>query len=272
MIQKPAMPIAPPDPAHLHYDLHGASDAPLLILAHSLGSDLSMWDEQVAALSPHFRVLRYDSRGHGRSSVPPGPYTLSHMGQDVVALLDQLQAPRAHFCGLSMGGLVGLWLALHHPGRLLRLAACNTAARVGTAQGWADRIAQVQQQGMAALAAQIVPRWFSPAFAQAGLARQAELQAVFSATPAAGYIATCQALAQADLRSRLGEVATPTLVVGGAHDVSTPPTQADELARAVAGARQVLLPAGHLSNVEQPAAFNAAVLEFFRAAGEGAAR
>ncbi|QTD44643.1 3-oxoadipate enol-lactonase [Ottowia testudinis] len=266
------MPIAPTAPARLNYELHGAPDAPLLILAHSLGSDLSMWDEQADALAAYFRVLRYDARGHGRSGAPPGPYTLPDMGQDVIALMDHLQAPRAHFCGLSMGGLVGQWLALHHPRRLSSLAACNTAARVGTAQGWAGRAAQVQQLGMPALAAQVVPRWFSPDFAQAAPARMAALQAVFSDTPAHGYIATCQALAEADLRGRLGEIATPTLVVGGTHDLSTPPAQAHELAHGIAGAELVLLPTGHLSNVEQPADFNAALLAFLQQAGEGATR
>ncbi|MDO5624322.1 MAG: 3-oxoadipate enol-lactonase [Pseudomonadota bacterium] len=246
----------------LHHELHGAPDAPPVILAHSLGSDLTMWDEQVAAFSRHLRVLRYDARGHGRSGTPQGPYTLSQMGQDVIDLMNHLGIERAHFCGLSMGGLTGLWLAAHHPQRLHTLAACNTAARVGSAQGWAERVAQVQHSGMAELATRIVPRWFSPGFDQAEPARIAELQAVFRATSPHGYIATCQALAKADLRTRLPGLHTPTLVVGGSHDVSTPPAQADELARGLPNARQVLLPTGHLSNVEQPEAFNAAVLGF----------
>ncbi|MDO5290426.1 MAG: 3-oxoadipate enol-lactonase [Pseudomonadota bacterium] len=256
------MPFADLPDVRLHYDVQGPADAPLLICAHSLGSDLSMWNEQADALASRFRVLRYDARGHGRSSVPPGPYTLAQMGQDVLGLMDHVQAARAHFCGLSMGGLTGLWLALHHPQRLHRLAACNTAARVGSAQGWAERVAQVQQAGMAALAAHIVPRWFSPAFAQAAPARLAQLQAVFAATPAQGYIATCQALAEADVRAHLPQITVPTLVVGGSDDVSTPMAQAQALAGALPHARLLPLAAGHLSNVQQPAAFNAAMLEF----------
>lgn len=259
------MPFAPLPDVRLHYDVQGPPDAPLLICAHSLGSDMSMWNEQVPALSGRFRVLRYDARGHGQSGAPPGPYTLAQMGQDVLGLMAHVQADRAHFCGLSMGGLTGLWLAQHQPQRLLRVAACNTAARVGSAEGWAARIAQVRQEGMAALAAQVVPRWFSPGFAQAAAGRLAQLQAVFAATPAQGYIATCQALAVADVHEGLPHIRVPALVVGGEHDVSTPIAQALALADALPHAQLLRLAAGHLSNVEQPAAFNAAMLAFFDA-------
>lgn len=257
------MPFADLPHVRLHYEVQGASDTPWLICSHSLGSDLSMWDGQVSILSKRFRVLRYDARGHGQSSVPPGPYTLAQMGQDVLGLMDHLQIKQAHFCGLSMGGLTGLWLALHHPGRLRKLAACNTAARVGSAESWADRVEQVQREGMAALAAHVVARWFSPAFVQASPAELGPLQAVFSATSPQGYIATCEALAAADLRASLPQITLPVLVVGGEHDVSTPMVQSQALAGVLPDARLLQLPAGHLSNVQQPAAFNAAMLDFF---------
>lgn len=254
------MPLTPgPGPA-LHYRVDGPEDAPALVLSNSLGSDLSMWEEQIPALAQRYRMVRYDTRGHGGSEVTPGPYTLEQLGQDVLRLLDHLGLERAHFCGLSMGGLTGLWLGRFRPARLRRLIVCNSAARVGSAASWAERIAKVQGEGMAALADTVVPRWFSAPFYAAQPARMAQLKTVFGATLPAGYMANCAALADADLRGELGAIQVPTLVIGGTHDLSTPQEQAHELVRGIPGARGVILEAGHLSNIEQAERFNTEVL------------
>ncbi len=253
------MPVVPPA-VTLHHRLDGPADAPVLVLSNSLGSDLSMWEEQMPVLSARFRVLRYDTRGHGASSVPPGPYRIDQLGQDVIRLLDELRIERVHFCGLSMGGLTGLWLAAHQSARIGRLVICNSAARVGSDAIWSKRIEQVRKDGMAAMADVIVPRWFSAAFYAAQPARMAQLKAVFGATSADGYVANCHALAAADLRPALATIHAPTLVIGGDHDLSTPPELSHELQAGIVGARAVILDAGHLSNIEQPARFTAELL------------
>jgi len=251
--------------ARLHYRLDGPAEAPVLVLSNSLGTDLTMWDPQIPAFSRAFRVLRYDTRGHGLSSVTPGPYSLAQLGQDVVALLDGLDIQRAHFCGISMGGLTGQWLGVNAPGRLAKLVVSNTAARIGTEEGWRERAALVRGQGMDELAAGAAGRWFTPAFAAAEPVVVGRLVDGLRATPPQGYAACCDALAVADLREAIAEIPLPTLALAGRFDPVTTPADADFIASRVAGAVRVDLDASHLSNVEQAEAFSAAVLDFLNA-------
>jgi 3-oxoadipate enol-lactonase len=246
----------------IHYRLDGPSDAPVVVLSNSLGTELAMWEPQVAALVPRFRVLRYDSRGHGASSVPDGPYTIDQMGGDVVALLDHLGLARVRFCGLSMGGMVGMWLGRFAPARVARLVLSNTAARIGPPEAWNTRIARVNEGGMAAVADMVVARWFSPAFlATQPPAATAARQMLLRCNPQ-GYVAACAGVRDMDQRDGIAAIGVPTLVISSTHDVSTPPPDGRFLAERIAGARYVELDAGHISNLERPADFNRALVDF----------
>ena len=258
------MPLLQIGDAEIHYRLEGPAGAPVLVLSNSLGTTLEMWSPQMPAFTEHFRVLRYDTRGHGRSGVTPGPYTLARLGQDVLALLDGLGIPRAHFCGISMGGLIGQWLGVHAPGRLDRLVLASTAARVGTEAGWRERAAVVRSQGMEPVAAGTPGRWFTPGFVAAQPAVVAGLVEGLRASSPEGYAACCDALASADLRRDIAAIPVPTLAIAGRLDPVTTPADADFIAGQV-GARRVDLDASHISNVEQAEAFTAAVLDFLKA-------
>lgn len=246
----------------MRYALSGAAGAPIVVLSHSLGTDLSLWDPQLAAFESRFRVLRYDCRGHGLTSVPPGPYALEQLGRDVLGLLDALQIPRARFCGLSIGGLVGMWLGIHAGERILKLALCNTAAQIGSAERWNARIETVRSQGIAAIAAETLERWFTPAFRARSPETVAAIGRTLEATPVEGYLGCSAAIRDADLRHQVAAISTPTLVVSGAHDPATPPDQGRQLAAGIARARYVELEASHLSNIEAAAAFDAELLRF----------
>ena len=241
----------------LHHRWDGPEDAPVLVFSNSLATTLELWDPQVPAFTPAFRVLRYDQLGHGRSTVPPRPYTVEQLGRELVALLDELGVERVSFCGLSLGGTVGQWLGAHAPERLERLVLAGTSAYLGPPQRWIDRAAQVEAEGMSPVAEAAMARWFTPAFS--GTASYRDMHA---STPPEGYVACCDALAAFDFRSELLSVSVPTLVVVGAEDPATPPDQAEALADGIPGARLVVVPdAAHLVNVEQPDAFNRAVLD-----------
>ena len=246
----------------LRYELRGPEHAPVVVLSHSLGAELAMWEPQARALAASFRVLRYDSRGHGASEVPPGPYSLEAVARDVLALLDALGVARAHFCGISMGGLVGMWLGAHAASRIERLVLCSTAAKIGTAESWNARIASVAGGGMAAVSQAIVERWFTPDFRQRAPEVVARTKAQLDRTSPEGYARTCEAIRDADCRPDLAAVAAPTLVVSGRFDPATPPAEGQAIASAVRGARYVELPASHLSNLEAESAFTHAVSGF----------
>ena len=246
----------------VHYRLDGSAAAPVIVLSNSLGATLSMWDPQVAPLSRRFRVLRYDTRGHGLSSVPAGPYTIDGLGGDVLELLDTLRIDRPHFCGLSMGGLIGLWLGIHAAGRLDRLVVCNTAARVGTADAWNSRMATVRSGGMKAVAPGLMERWFTAAFRASAPAVVESTQKMVLQAPVEGYLACCEAIRDADLRERVAEVRARTLVISGASDPVTPPADGRFLAEKIPGARYVELDAAHLSNIQAATQFSDAVLQF----------
>src|SRR5277367_6990159 len=180
--------------ASFHYRLDGPADAPAVVLSNSLGTNLTMWDAQIPALTQKFRVLRYDSRGHGLSEVTPGPYTIAGLAQDVVGLLDALQIPSAHYCGLSIGGLIGQWLGIHAAKRFKSLTLCNTAARIGTTDGWNTRIATIKEGGIAPIANGVVSRWFTEDFAKREPTWVETARQVLLHSPPEGYAATCAAL------------------------------------------------------------------------------
>jgi len=246
----------------IEYEIEGPADGPPLLLSHSLGTNLHMWDAQAAALRDRWRIVRYDTRGHGRSSVTPGPYTVSQLTGDVVALLDHLAIPRAHFCGLSLGGLTGLRLAHEHPGRLLKLAVCSTSARLGTASMWDTRIAAVRQGGMEGMTPSIVARWFTEDFRARDPVAVHRIEQELLATPPEGYAGCCGALRDADLRPSLSAIRAPTLVLAGSYDPAVPVEDTRWVADHVPGARFAELPAAHLTNVEAAGAFNEAISTF----------
>jgi 3-oxoadipate enol-lactonase len=249
------MPFVAAGDLRVRYELTGPADAPVLLLSHSLGTDLSMWDPQVQALTSRFRVLRYDSRGHGGTTVAPGPYTIEVLAGDVLRLMDALEVARAYFCGLSMGGMVGIWLGGRAADRLDRLVLCNTGARIGTSESWNARIGAVEEGGMKAVAPAVIERWFTPEFRRLRPEVVASTQRVLESTPPAGYVASCAAIRDANEHSRLAAIVTRTLVVAGSHDPATPPALGRALASGIPGARYVELPASHLSNLEAEAAF-----------------
>lgn len=256
------MPICSLDGVDIAYRFDGPSDAPVLLFSNSLGTSLAMWDAQAAALASKFRVLRYDTRGHGASSVPPGPYNIAQLGGDVCHLLDHLGIFRAHVCGLSMGGITAMWLALHHADRIDRLILANTAAYIGPPDNWTTRAAAVVRDGVAPLAPAVVARWLTPAYAAAHPAQVAMLETMLGATPPAGYAANCIAVRDNDLRAAVSAISAPTLVISGTGDLPTPPADGQFLAAQIAGARYAELPAAHLSNQECPAAFTRLLEDF----------
>lgn len=253
------------DPAgalRMHYRSDGDAARPCVVFSNSLGTHLGMWDAQAAALARDFFVLRYDPRGHGGSGAGGIPFGIERLGRDVLALLDHLGIERAAFCGISMGGLVGQWLGIHAPRRLGRLVLANTAARIGTADGWRTRAAQVRAAGMAAVADGAPARWFTPDFVARAPETVARQVAVLRAQDAQGYAACCDALAHADLRDAVARIEIPALVLAGEHDPVTTVADAAWLCERMPDARIVRLPASHISNIEAEAAFTQALRAF----------
>ena len=246
----------------LHYRTDGERGKPCLVLSNSLGTDLSMWDRQVAELTGDFYVVRYDTRGHGRSGCGSAPFGIERLGLDVVALLDHLDVAQAAFCGISMGGLTGQWLGMRQPQRFTHLVLANTAARIGTADAWLARAEQVRREGMATVADGAAGRWFTPAFIAREAATVARMIATLRGQDAEGYAACCAALAQADLRPQVATITVPTLFIAGEHDPVTTVDDARWLQGQVAGARLAQVPASHLSNVEAAPAFTAQLRAF----------
>jgi len=258
------MPWLEHDNVRLYHELDDthAADKPVLVLSNSLGTNLGMWAPQLDALRQHFRVLRYDQRGHGQTSVPDAPFGVAQLGGDVLALLDHYNIDRALFCGLSMGGLTGLWLAAHHGERFPRMVVTNTAALIGTQQSWDTRIAQVEQGGMVGITEIVLERWFTQGYRDANPNRVDIVRAMLLSTPDAGYNGNCAAIRDADLRAQLPAMRVPMLVIGGTHDISTPAAQTKLIADGVPGAQYVELSAGHLANWEQADGYTEALVSF----------
>lgn len=252
------------DGCRLAYRFDGPEAAPVLLLSNSLGTDLSMWEPQMAAWTERFRVLRYDQRGHGASDAPVGAYSLDRLGRDVLELMDGLDLDAVDVCGLSLGGMVGQWLGVRAPDRLTRLVLANTSAFMGPASGWDVRIAIVHDQGLEPLAQASVERWFTPEFVVEEAEAVASIVSTFEQTSAVGYAGCCAAIRDMDLRPVSGLITTPTLVIGGLRDPSTPAPHSQDLAAAIPHARLEMLEAAHLSNVEQPTRFADLVIGHLR--------
>ena len=256
------MPFANLRAVRLHYELAGPDDAPVLVLSNSLGANLTMWDAQVPEFSRRYRVLRYDTRGHGESSLPPGPHNLPAVARDVLDLLDYLTIPVVSFCGLSLGGMMGLWLARHSPQRIRKLIACSVAAKIGTLESWDARIDLVRREGMQAVVPGILGRWFTPGFpASAPQAIQAT-RLMLESVPVDGYTAGCAAVRDADLRGDIPEIHVPTLLATGTSDPVTPPADGHFLAARIPGSQYQEFVGAHLFTVESSADFTAAALRF----------
>lgn len=243
----------------------GPVDAPPLLLSNSLTCDLSMWDRVIAALSIGIRVIRYDGRGQGASVTTPGPYTLETLGLDALSILDAVGIERVHFCGISMGGMVGMWLATNALHRIDCAVLSNTAAYMGPASLWDGRIALARQGGMQAVADPTLARWFPPAFHASAPDAIAGMRPAILATPVDGYVACCEAIRDMDQRTSIRSIATPTLVIVGANDPATTPADGQFIHEAITGSRLVTLPAGHISAVETPDLFSNEVLAFLGA-------
>jgi 3-oxoadipate enol-lactonase len=253
------------DGVRLKFAIDGPANAPALLLLNSLGCDLTMWDLQVQALSDRFRLIRFDTRGHGASDAPSGDYTIERLGRDAIAVLDAAETARAHICGLSLGGVVAQWLAIEAAGRVDRLILANTSPRIGTEEIWRARKDTVLNAGMGAVADAAIGRFFSEPFQTAAPDTVATFRGILLATAPQGYAGCCAALRDADFRLDLGRIGSDTLAIGGAWDVSTPPEAAEALARGIRGARVEILDSAHLSNIEQPEAFTAALLNHLEA-------
>jgi 3-oxoadipate enol-lactonase len=249
------MPFMEKNGARVHYQLEGRTDAPYLVLSNSLGTELNMWEPQMPTLLQHFRVLRYDTRGHGQSSVTPGPYSIAQLGEDVVALMDHLGIEKAHFCGLSMGGMIGMWLGANHPARVDRLVLSNTGARIGSAELWNARIDKVNNEGLAAIIPAVLDRWFTEEFRARASQAIAPVERMLLQTPSAGYAACCAAVRDMDQREGLSGIRAPTLVIAGTQDKATSPEDGKLIAERIPGAHYVEFDAAHLSNWELPETF-----------------
>jgi 3-oxoadipate enol-lactonase len=239
----------------LHHEVAGPEDAPILLLGGSLGTTLAMWDGQLA-LADSLRLVRFDHRGHGDSPSPPGPYEIADLAGDVLALMDALGVERAHYCGLSIGGMVGMWLAANAPERIDRLVLICTAAHMPPATFWQERAAVVLAAGtIEVIADAVVDRWLTPAFAAEYPDARAKLRAMLVAADPASYAACCGAIERMDLRAQLPRISAPTLVISGADDLATPVDRQRLIATAIPGARrEIVSPAAHVAAVEQPEA------------------
>lgn len=255
------MPFVAANGARLFYRLEGQAEKPVLVFSHSVGTDLGMWAPQAADLNPHFRILRFDTRGHGASDAPAGDYSVEMLARDLLAIVNQLEIDKFALCGLSMGGAIGQWLGIHAADRLTALVLANTTAQFSPRSNWDTRIKAVREGGMAAAVDTVMGRFFSTE--HRGGAYAGSIKSVFLGTNPTGYLGCCAALRDVDFTDQLAKIRVPTLVISGDKDVSTPwEGHGEVLAKKIPGAQSVLLPAAHLSNLERPRAFTAALLGF----------
>jgi 3-oxoadipate enol-lactonase len=258
------MPIAELGGMRIHLEWSGKAGAEVLVLVNSLGSDLHIWDKAVRAFDQDYRVLRYDVRGHGLSSAAPLPYTIAQLGAELLELLDNHAVDRAHVCAISLGGMLAMWLGTHHPQRVGRLILANTAARIGTRQGWEERIAAVQSSGMTPLAHATLERWFTEKYRQEHPAEMESIRRMIERTSAEGYIGCCGVLRDVNLRGDLGKIDAPCLVIAGSADPATPPSEGRALHEALRNSEYLELEASHISAWERGEEFAQAVLSFLQ--------
>lgn len=254
------MPTAESNGVRLHYELSGDPKGPWLILANSLGSSLRMWDKALPALEERNQILRFDMRGHGQSSIVQEPFTIADLGSDVLVLLNELRVQRASICGLSLGGLVALWLAIHRPERIDQLILANTAPRIGNSLLWKNRIEAVRRDGMSTLAEETVGRWFTPGFRVRHPDEMKTIRTMIAATPPEGYSACCEVLRDTDLSRDTDKVNAPTLVIAGTHDPATPPEDGRALHASLRHSKYIELNASHLSAWESAGDFAQTVI------------
>ena len=250
------------DGCSLAWQMSGPEGAPVLLLSNSLGTTRAMWQAQTGPFSAQFRVLRYDVRGHGQSDAPVGAYGLDRLGRDAIELLDSLGIERAHFCGVSLGGMTGQWVGVHAPARFDPLVLANTAAYMGPPSAWQSRISTVLSHDMEAIAGGVLERWFTKDYLDASPPALDHLRQHLLACSPVGYAGCCAAIRDMDLRPVINLISRPTLVISGMRDPATPPDQGSLIAAAIADSIELLIDAAHLSNVERSLEFNSAVLTF----------
>lgn len=256
------MPTFTSNNVEINYQTFGDTSKPAIIFSNSLGTNFSMWQAQIDALKNDFFVICYDTRGHGQSSAPLGPYTINQLGQDVIHLLNHLNVEKAAFCGISMGGLTGQWLAINYPERFNHVILCNTAAKIGQEQAWNDRATLVREQGLQPIASTAASRWFTEHFIQRNTAIVTSLSNDLGASSAEGYASCCEALAKADLREQLKEIKIPVLVIAGTQDPVTTVADGQFMAERIVGSQLFEIDASHISNIEQPKVFSTAIQKF----------
>ena len=258
------MPMIDADGCPINVEVAGSDSAPVLILSNSLGTNLHMWDDQVGEWSKHFRVVRYDRRGHGKSGVPKGPYSMERFGRDVIAIADALKAKTFNWCGLSMGGMVGQWLGANAPDRVEKLILSNTHYNYADKAPWSDRIKMVQEKGLAPLVDPNMERWFTKGFRDREPQAIAKMKENFLATNPAGYVACCEAIRDMDFTASNPTIKAPTLVIVGTQDPATPPAAGEAIAKQIPGAKLAALDAAHIANIELPKQYTETVLKFLR--------
>ena len=246
----------------IHVEIEGPENKPVLMLSNSLGTTLHMWDPQVAALTRHFRLVRYDRRGHGKSGVPAGPYNMEMLGRDVLAILDALKIDKVNWCGLSMGGMVGMWLGANAPQRVDRLILSNTSAYMAAKDVWNDRIKTVKEKGLGAIVGGTIERWFTKDFRDREPQKVKWISDMFLATRPEGYIACGEAVRDMDHREILKSIKAPTMIIAGKQDAGTTVEMAELIRKCIPGATMTLFDAAHIANVECAPDYTDAVLGF----------
>lgn len=246
----------------INYETFGDNDKPALLFSNSLGTSYHMWQPQIDALQNDYFIICYDTRGHGKSSAPKGPYSLNQLGQDVINLLDYLNIDKAFFCGISMGGMTGQWLAIHYPDRFHHLMLCNTAAKIGTESAWRERAQMVRDQGLDSIASTAAPRWFTASFVDSRPDVVEALSNALSTGSIEGYASCCEALSVADTREQLKDIKVPVTVLAGSHDPVTTIADGQYIVDHIDGANLVTIDASHISNVERPEVFTQLIRDY----------
>ena len=245
-----------------NYKITGTPNSPVLAFSNSLGTDMGMWDELIPNLLPYFRVLQYDTRGHGESEITNDAYTIDLLGNDFIALLDALKIDKVYFCGLSMGGLIGQWLGINHSKRISKLILSNTDSKIGAVENWIDRIKMIQNEGMQSIIEGTMDRWFTADFRKNNPSRIAEIKSVFAKNSIVGYTNSCAAVRDADFRNDLQKITVETLVITGNEDAVTNVEQAELLVKAIPNASLKVIPACHLSATELPEVYTKVLIDF----------